>query len=55
MKEASGELSLTVVAIVGVGLVLAFVTGFLPAIFNGIKEKIGSETGVEVDYEFQED
>ena len=48
MKEASGELSLTVVAVVGIGLVLAFVTGFLPRIFDAVEGKIGEQINYEI-------
>lgn len=39
MKEATGELNMTLVTIVAVALILAFVTTFLPKIFGGVEEK----------------
>jgi hypothetical protein len=38
MKEASGELNMTIVVIIAVGAVLAFLTIFLPDVFKSIRE-----------------
>ncbi len=40
MEEASGELSLTVVAVVAVGVLLGLVTGLLPRIFDAVEGKL---------------
>ena len=39
MKQASGELSLMVVAVIAVGVLLGLVTGFLPRLFDTIEVK----------------
>ena len=42
MKEATGELNMTLVTIIAIAAVLAFVTMFLPDILSGIGDKWGS-------------
>ena len=39
MKEATGELNMTLVTIVAIALILGFVTVFLPNIFKGVENK----------------
>ena len=39
MKEASGELNMTIVTVVAIALILAFATMFVPDILEGIQEK----------------
>ena len=39
MKEATGELNMTLVTIVAIALILGFVTVFLPNIFSGVGNK----------------
>ncbi len=41
MKEATGELNMTLVTIIAVAAVLAFVTMFVPDILKGIGDKWG--------------
>lgn len=42
MKEATGELSMTLVTIIAVGVIVAIFTAFWPQIENAINEKWGS-------------
>ncbi len=44
MKEATGELNMTLVTVLAVGAILVFVTAFVPQILNKIQ---GSWTGEE--------
>lgn len=39
MKEASGELNMTIVTIIAIAGVLAFVVYFLPKIFSSVEDK----------------
>ena len=39
MKEATGELNMTLVTIIAIAAVLAFVTMFLPDILSGIGDR----------------
>lgn len=39
MKEASGELNMTIVTIIAIAAVLAFVVYFLPNIFGAVEDK----------------
>lgn len=39
MKEASGELNMTIVTVVAIALILAFATIFVPDILEGIRER----------------
>ena len=39
MKEATGELNMTLVTIIAIAAVLAFVTFFLPNILNSVGDK----------------
>ncbi len=39
MKEATGELNMTLVTIIAIAAVLAFVTFFLPQILNTVGDK----------------
>ena len=39
MKEATGELNMTLVTIIAIAAVLTFVTVFLPRILNNVGEK----------------
>ena len=45
MKEATGELNMTIVTIVAVALILGFVTWFLPNIFSGVENKWNEAEG----------
>ena len=45
MKEATGELNMTLVTIIAVAAVLAFVTFFLPGILNNIGDKWDDANG----------
>ena len=42
MKEASGELNMTLVTIIAIGIILTVAVAFLPDIMNGIKGKWGT-------------
>lgn len=44
MKEATGELNMTLVTIIAIAAVLGFVTFFLPQILNSVGDKY-NETG----------
>lgn len=39
MKEASGELNMTIVTVVAIALILAFATVFVPDILGNIRDK----------------
>lgn len=43
MKEATGELNMTLVTILAVAAILAFVTLFVPQILNSIQNKWGND------------
>ncbi len=42
MKEATGELNMTIVVVVAVAAILAFVTFFVPKVINQINDKWGN-------------
>ena len=48
MKEATGELNMTIVTIVAIGVVLGFVTVFLPGILDSISGGWESSTDMDV-------
>lgn len=48
MKEATGELNMTIVTIVAIGVVLGFVTMFLPGILDQISSGWESNTDMNV-------
>lgn len=48
MKEATGELNMTLVTILAIAAVLTFVTMFLPDILNSIGEKWSDGTDQEI-------
>jgi len=48
MKEATGELNMTLVTILAVAAILAFVTLFVPNILNQISNKWGNDTELNV-------
>ncbi len=45
MKEATGELNMTLVTIIAIAAVLAFVTFFLPNILNSVGNKWNDAEG----------
>ena len=47
MKEATGELNMTLVTIIAIAAVLTFVTIFLPNILNSVGDKWNSTEGTE--------
>jgi hypothetical protein len=47
MKEATGELNMTLVTIIAIAAVLTFVTFFLPNILNGVGDKYNSGANTE--------
>lgn len=49
MKEATGELNMTLVTIIAIAAVLTFVTMFLPDILAGIGEKWGEANDTTID------
>jgi len=49
MKEATGELNMTLVTIIAIAAVLTFVTMFLPDILSGIGDKWGDANNTEID------
>ncbi len=49
MKEATGELNMTLVTIIAIAAVLTFVTMFLPGILEGIGDKFNDSTNQNVD------
>ena len=51
MKEATGELNMTLVTIIAIAAVLTFVTFFLPNILNSVGDKYNeaSDTNCYVD------
>jgi len=44
MKEASGELNMTLVTVLAIGAILLFVTTFVPKILNNIENNWGNDT-----------
>lgn len=46
MKEASGELNMTIVTVVAIAAILAFVTIFVPSILNKIQNKWGNDNEI---------
>ena len=55
MKEVTGELNLTIIVIVAVGLILVFVSSFLPEVFDSIKNRWNESTGstIYVEHNFE--
>ena len=47
MKEATGELNMTLVTIIAIAAVLGFVTFFLPNILNSVGDKWNDAEGTE--------
>ena len=47
MKEATGELNMTLVTIIAIAAVLGFVTFFLPGLLNSVGDKWNDTTGTE--------
>ena len=39
MKEATGELNMTLVTVIAVAAILVFVTQFVPRILNGVNDR----------------
>lgn len=50
MKEATGELNMTLVTVLAVAAILAFVTFFLPSILDSIENNWGNDTQIGEDY-----
>ncbi len=48
MKEATGELNMTIVVVVAVAAILAFITFFVPKILNQIGDRWGNEAEEEI-------
>ena len=48
MKEATGELNMTLVTIIAIAAVLTFVTMFLPKILNSVGNTWENGTGQEI-------
>ena len=48
MKEATGELNMTLVTILAVAAILTFVTFFVPSILDSIKNKWGNDNEIEI-------
>lgn len=46
MKEATGELNMTLVTIIAVAAILTFVTAFVPSILNSISSKWGNDNNI---------
>lgn len=46
MKEATGELNMTLVTILAVAAILAFVTMFVPTILDSIQSKWGNDNAI---------
>ncbi len=49
MKEATGELNMTLVTIMAVAAILAFVTLFVPQILESIQDRWGSNDETTID------
>lgn len=48
MKEATGELNMTLVTVIAVAAILLFVTAFVPKILENIQEAWGNPENIEV-------
>ena len=48
MKEASGELNMTLVTVIAVGAILAFAMWFLPDMLDGISGKWNANQTINV-------
>lgn len=48
MKEATGELNMTLVTIIAIAAVLAFVTFFLPGVFDSVSDKWDTADSTEI-------
>jgi len=48
MKEASGELSMTLIVLIAVGVILSIFMAFREPIMNAIKEKWGAWTETDM-------
>lgn len=46
MKEATGELNMTLVTVLAVAAILAFVTFFVPQILDQIENKWGNDNDI---------
>lgn len=55
MKDAMGETTFTIIIIVAAGLILAFVTTFLPTIINKIKAKWTNQISYNINVETNAD
>lgn len=49
MKEASGELNMTIVTVVAIAAILAFATIFVPDILEGIQDRWDNIDQTEID------
>lgn len=49
MKEASGELNMTLVTVIAIAAILVFVTAFVPSILEKIENNWGDDTEITVD------
>ncbi len=49
MKEATGELNMTIVVVIAVAAILTFVGLFLPKIFNQINDRWGNAAQNEIE------
>ncbi len=49
MKEATGELNMTLVTIIAIAAVLAFVTMFLPNMLGSVSDKWDDSTSTNID------
>ena len=49
MKEATGELNMTLVTIIAIAAVLAFVTMFLPNMLGGVSDKWDDASNTNID------
>ena len=49
MKEATGELNMTLVTIIAIAAVLAFVTMFLPGMLGSVSDKWDDASNTTVD------
>ena len=47
MKEASGELNMTLITVIAVGAILIFIMNFAPKIFEKIENNWGTDTTSE--------
>jgi hypothetical protein len=51
MKEATGELNMTIIVIIAVAAILGFLTIFLPDVFRDIRERWANPERDVIDYE----